>query len=101
MNNLSYIPQFVSVSDLQRNYPALLKTLKMTKKPLLVLKKNDLEAVILTPDFYQSMMEKIQTLLNPISYRNTTGVFRMATSSLIATIAVGDAPDLRISPMTL
>ena len=60
MNNLSYIPQFVSVSDLQRNYPALLKTLKMNQKPLLILKKNDLEAVILTPDLYQSMMEKIQ-----------------------------------------
>ncbi len=60
MNNLSYIPQFVSVSDLQRNYPTLLKTLKMSQKPLLILKKNDLEAVILTPDLYQSMMEKIQ-----------------------------------------
>lgn len=60
MNNLSYIPQFVSVSDLQRNYPTLLKTLKISKKPLLILKKNDLEAVILTPDLYQSMMEKIQ-----------------------------------------
>jgi len=60
MNNLSYIPQFVSVSDLQRNYPALLKTLKTNQKPLLILKKNDLEAVILTPDLYQSMMEKIQ-----------------------------------------
>jgi len=60
MNNLSYIPQFVSVSDLQRNYPSLLKTLKTSQKPLLILKKNDLEAVILTPDLYQSMMEKIQ-----------------------------------------
>lgn len=60
MNNLSYIPQFVSVSDLQRNYPNLLKTLKTSQKPLLVLKKNDLEAVILTPDLYQSMMERIQ-----------------------------------------
>lgn len=60
MNNLSYIPQFVSVSDLQRNYPTLLKTLKISKKPLLILKKNDLEAVILTPDLYQSMIEKIQ-----------------------------------------
>jgi len=60
MNNFSYIPQFVSVSDLQRNYPALLKTLKISQKPLLILKKNDLEAVILTPDLYQSMMEKIQ-----------------------------------------
>ena len=60
MNNLSYIPQFVSVSDLQRNYPLLLKTLKSSQKPLLILKKNNLEAVILTPDLYQSMMEKIQ-----------------------------------------
>jgi len=60
MNNISYIPQFVSVSDLQRNYPSLLKTLKLSQKPLLILKKNDLEAVILTPDLYQSMMEKIQ-----------------------------------------
>lgn len=60
MNTLSYIPQFVSVSDLQRRYPELLKTLKMSQKPLLVLKKNDLEAVIITPDFYRSMMEKVQ-----------------------------------------
>ncbi|PIU37491.1 hypothetical protein COS77_02460 [Candidatus Roizmanbacteria bacterium CG06_land_8_20_14_3_00_34_14] len=60
MNNISYIPQFVSVSDLQRNYPALLKTLKTSQKPLLILKKNDLEAIILTPDLYQSIMEKIQ-----------------------------------------
>ena len=61
MNNLSYIPQFASVSDLQRDYPGLLKTLKISGKPLLILKKNDLEAVILTPELYQSMMEKIQT----------------------------------------
>ena len=60
MNNLSYIPNFVSVSDLQRNYASLLKTLRMTQKPLLILKKNNLEAVILTPDLYQSMMEKMQ-----------------------------------------
>jgi len=59
MNTLS-LPTFVSVSDLQRNYPALLKMLKTSQKPLLVLKKNDLEAVIITPDFYQSMMEKSQ-----------------------------------------
>jgi len=60
MNNSSYIPQFVSVSDLQRNYPSLLRTLKASQKPLLILKKNDLEAIIMTPDLYQSMMEKIQ-----------------------------------------
>jgi len=60
MNTLSYIPDFVSVSDLQRRYPELLKALKVSQKPLLVLKKNDLEAVILTPDFYQTMMNKVQ-----------------------------------------
>ncbi|PIV08226.1 hypothetical protein COS52_03840 [Candidatus Roizmanbacteria bacterium CG03_land_8_20_14_0_80_39_12] len=60
MNTLSYIPDFVSVSDLQRRYPELLKALKLGQKPLLVLKKNDLEAVILTPDFYRTMMDKVQ-----------------------------------------
>ena len=59
MNNFyPYIPEFVSVSDLQRNYPLLLKNLRTSKKPLLVLKKNDLEAVILTPDLYQQLVEK-------------------------------------------
>lgn len=60
MNNLSYIPQFVSVSDLQRNYPSILKSLKKSQNPLLILKKNDLEAVIVTPGFYKSIMDKIQ-----------------------------------------
>lgn len=60
MNTLSYIPDFVSVSDLQRRYPELLKALKLSQKPLLVLKKNELEAVILTPLFYQTMMNKVQ-----------------------------------------
>lgn len=59
MNNFyPYIPEFVSVSDLQRNYSLLLKNLRASKKPLLVLKKNDLEAVILTPDLYQQLVEK-------------------------------------------
>ena len=60
MNNLSYFPQFASVSDLQRDYPSLLKSLKNSKKPLLILKKNNLEAVLLSPDYYQLMMEKVQ-----------------------------------------
>lgn len=61
MNNFNLtLPQFVSVSDLQRNYSLLLKTLHTSKKPLLVLKKNNLEAVILLPDFYQALMEKVR-----------------------------------------
>lgn len=59
MNNLHInIPEFVSVSDLQRDYAGLLKNLTLSKKPLLVLKKNKLEAVILLPDLYQSFVEK-------------------------------------------
>lgn len=58
-NQISSIPQFVSVSDLQRDYPSLLKQLKKSQKPLLVLKKNALEAVILSPEVYQELMDKI------------------------------------------
>jgi len=59
MNNLSQLPDFVSVSDLQRNYPSILKSLKTSNNPLLILKKNTLEAVIITPEFYNSVLEKI------------------------------------------
>lgn len=63
MNNLhTQIPQFVSVSDLQRNYASLLKYLNRSKKPLLVLKKNKLAAVILLPDVYQLFVEKARLL---------------------------------------
>jgi len=50
----------VSVSDLQRNYPSLLKQLHSSRQPLLVLKKNELEAVILLPEIYESLVEKIK-----------------------------------------
>jgi len=61
MNNLNIqIPKFVSVSDLQRNYPKLLRQLHSSKKPLLVLKKNDLEAVILLPEMFESLMGKVR-----------------------------------------
>ncbi len=53
------IPNFVSVSDLQRNYPELLRQLKKSQKPLLVLKNNLLEAVMLTPEAYKMLQEKI------------------------------------------
>lgn len=58
MNVDNQLPKFVSVSDLQRDYASLLKTLHQTNKPLLVLKKNNLEAVILPPNVYQSLIEK-------------------------------------------
>jgi PHD/YefM family antitoxin component YafN of YafNO toxin-antitoxin module len=61
MNTLNIqIPKFVSVSDLQRNYPKLLRQLHSSRQPLLVLKKNELEAVILLPEIYQLLVEKIR-----------------------------------------
>ena len=55
-----YIPTFASVSDLQRNYATLLKNLRSSKNPLLILKKNDLEAILLTPDLYRSLVTKVR-----------------------------------------
>jgi len=60
MNNQNTaIPDFVSVSDLQRDYPGLLKQLKKTQRPLLILKNNSLEAVMLSPKVYNKLQEKI------------------------------------------
>lgn len=52
--------QFVSVSDLQRDYATILKKLHATKKPLLVLKNNKLEAIIIRPDLFESLQDKIR-----------------------------------------
>ena len=54
------IPNFVSVSDLQRDYPGLLKKLKKSQEPLLVLKNNNLEAVMLSGEVYKALQEKIR-----------------------------------------
>jgi len=61
-NYYFYMPKFFSVSNLQRNYSALLKDIKQSDKPLFILRKNDLEAVILSPKLYQKFVEKLQML---------------------------------------
>lgn len=61
MSNLNTsLPKFVSVSDLQRNYPKLLRRLHSSQEPLLVLKKNELEAVILLPEMFERLIKKIR-----------------------------------------
>lgn len=55
-------PNLVSVSDLQRNYAGLLKSLNTTKQPLFVLKNNKPEAIIILPDLFQTMTERIKEL---------------------------------------
>jgi len=56
---MTSLPNFVSVSDLQRDYPGLLKKLKKSQEPLLILKNNSLEAVMLSPEVYNLLQEKI------------------------------------------
>lgn len=53
------IPNFVSVSALQRDYPGILKQLKKSQRPLLILKNNSLEAVMLSPEAYNVLQKKI------------------------------------------
>lgn len=55
--SLFHQPEFVSVSDLQRNYALLLRELKKNQKPLLILKKNRLEAVLVPPDFFGALIQ--------------------------------------------
>ncbi len=67
MFNLT-LPQFASVSQLQRSYTQLLKIVKEKGSPLFLLRKNKPEAVILDIKLYEAMldglrkMEEIQAL---------------------------------------
>lgn len=54
------IPTMASVSDLQRRYSALLKRLQRTGQPILILKKNKPEAVIVNPDVFQKIVDKLK-----------------------------------------
>lgn len=57
MNNLG-ISQLASVSDLQRNYVALIERIKKATQPLLLLRRNQPEAVLISVDAYDELAEK-------------------------------------------
>lgn len=57
MNN-SVFPPVASVSDFQRKYKKLIEQVKRTGGPLFVLKKNKLEAVLLSPQKYEEFERK-------------------------------------------
>lgn len=59
MNNYT-IPQMASVSDFQRRYAKLIADAKKSDQPLLILRKNKVEAILLNPHLYQEMMEKVR-----------------------------------------
>jgi PHD/YefM family antitoxin component YafN of YafNO toxin-antitoxin module len=54
------LPEFVSVSDLQRGYATVLKKLKAKQKPLFVMKKNKVEAILISPESYQSLISELE-----------------------------------------
>lgn len=57
MNTLS-VSQLVSISELQRDYSALIEKLKKLAKPLYLLRRNKPEAVLVSVDEYEDLVEK-------------------------------------------
>lgn len=58
--NSTLLPLMASVSDFQRRYTALIKQVKKSGQPMMVLKKNKLEVVLISPDAYQEIMGKLR-----------------------------------------
>ena len=58
---MNYLPNLVSVSELQKNYSEIFKNL-ISENPLFVLNNNKPQAVILSPKFYQQMAKKMQRM---------------------------------------
>ena len=57
MNNLS-VSQLVSISELQRDYASLVKRIKRMAQPLLLLRRNEPEAVLISVPAYEDLIEK-------------------------------------------
>lgn len=57
MNTLS-VSQLVSISELQRDYTSLIERLKKFAKPLYLLRRNKPEAVLVSVDEYEDLVEK-------------------------------------------
>ena len=57
MNNIS-LSQLASVSDLQRNYNSLVKRVKKEARPLILLRRNEPEVVLVSVPHYEELMEK-------------------------------------------
>ena len=56
MNNIS-LSQLASVSDLQRNYSFLIAKVKKMAKPLILLRRNEPEAVLVSLPHYEDLIE--------------------------------------------
>ena len=75
MNNNQIFPEYVSVSDLQRNYADILAKMKKASKPIFILKKNKLEAVIIDPLFYAQLIHQHQDTEEKIAL-NAIGIYQ-------------------------
>lgn len=56
------IPQIASVSDLQKGYASLIARSKKGNKPLLILRNNKLEAILLNPELYKDLVARAQKI---------------------------------------
>lgn len=56
--NDTILPSIASVSDFQRNYLSLINKAKKNNKPLMVLRNNKLEAVLLNTELFEEMAGK-------------------------------------------
>lgn len=50
--------QLVSVSDLQKNYANLIEKVKKLAKPIILLRRNEPEAVLISVSHYEDLVEK-------------------------------------------
>jgi len=56
--NISSISQLASISDLQRDYNSLLEKIKKLAQPVLLLRRNKPEAVLLSVKSFEDLIEK-------------------------------------------
>ncbi len=56
--NDTVLPSIASVSDFQRNYLSLINKAKKDNKPLMILRSNKLEAVLLNTELFQDLARK-------------------------------------------
>jgi len=57
---MSFLPQTVSVKDIQRNYRQIFNQAKKTKEPIIVLNNNKPDVAILDIQLLESMIKQIE-----------------------------------------
>lgn len=56
--NIMTVSQLASISDLQRNYNSLIAKIKTLAQPIILLRRNKPEAVLVSVKSYEDLLEK-------------------------------------------